>query len=248
MRVLEYCRKMPERAYEVSQLRNARFSIITNNCWGYEIYNQLGRAYNTPFVGLFLHSECFVKMLRADFPHRLGEIVQCEQSTHVREALHYPVGRLPSGAEVHFLHEKSWTEANEKWKRRSQRLLDEIQKGCPLFFKLCDRQGPSDELFKDFRALGFQNYVTISAAPSDGDGHIVASLIEAKTQSLLDGLSLYRRRYEYMNFAGWLRTGRLEKTPTSILLGLQSRLFHGIKDRVRFPATVSLTLGSGVHG
>ena len=37
--------------------------IITNNCYGTKYYHKNKLQYNTPFIGIFLYSDCYIKLL-----------------------------------------------------------------------------------------------------------------------------------------------------------------------------------------
>ena len=39
------------------------FTLISNNCWGAHIYQDLGIAYETPFVGPFLDPDSYLNLL-----------------------------------------------------------------------------------------------------------------------------------------------------------------------------------------
>lgn len=47
-----------------SRIEDRNFTIISNNCWGGELYKELNLAYNTPFIGLFIYAPCYIKMLK----------------------------------------------------------------------------------------------------------------------------------------------------------------------------------------
>ncbi|HGS1459166.1 TPA: DUF1919 domain-containing protein, partial [Streptococcus pneumoniae] len=46
------------------RLKNTDFSIISDNCWGGRVYEELGLPYRTPFIGLYIFSEDYVKLLK----------------------------------------------------------------------------------------------------------------------------------------------------------------------------------------
>ena len=55
-------------------LKNKHFTIISDNCWGGRIYQELGLPYQSPFIGLFIYSPDYVKLL-ANLKHYLsGEL------------------------------------------------------------------------------------------------------------------------------------------------------------------------------
>jgi uncharacterized protein (DUF1919 family) len=226
-----------EIVYERVALRKTNFIMVSNNCWGYEIYNRLHRAYNTPFVGNFMYPDCYLAMLGDRFPNNLSQITQAVRSKHADHDLPYPVGTLTSGSEVHFLHEQTWQMASEKWQRRSARLQEAFRLGVSPFFKLCDRDSATPEQFRAFHSLGFANSITISASDFAGPRHlkVATSFLEPSSGLLVDGLSLYRRRYEYMDFAAWLGSGNFAPTAISSTISRQARLMSALKKLVRRP-------------
>ena len=44
-------------------INNKKFCIISNDCWGGEMYKLLGRPFNTPFIGLMFMGPCYIKLL-----------------------------------------------------------------------------------------------------------------------------------------------------------------------------------------
>ena len=46
------------------RLRNKNFTIICDNCWAGKVYQELGLPYQTPFVGMFVFSPDYIKMLK----------------------------------------------------------------------------------------------------------------------------------------------------------------------------------------
>ncbi|MBV5343054.1 DUF1919 domain-containing protein, partial [bacterium] len=52
-----YCRRLRK------QNKNLDFTIISNNCWGGGIYEDLNLKYNSPTVGLFFYAPCYIEFL-----------------------------------------------------------------------------------------------------------------------------------------------------------------------------------------
>ena len=48
---------------EQELLKNKDFVIISDNCWGGAVYQWYDRPYNSPFVGLGIYGECYIKLL-----------------------------------------------------------------------------------------------------------------------------------------------------------------------------------------
>ena len=135
----------------------------------------------------------------------------------------YPIGYLNNDVEVHFLHYASADEASEKWKRRSARLRTDVAQGVPIFFKLCDREGCTNDHFRRFHALPFSNILSIGVGEYSTEYHkCVPTLKLVGEDSVMGGLQLFRVRYRYFDFAYWIAKKRVATTMTSRVLGLLS--------------------------
>ena len=111
----------------VKSLRDTKFCLIANNCFGSRIYKILKREYNTPFVGLFLMPECFAKLVANFDGYMDKDICFINKSKYPphdepgRGADQYPLGLL-GDLELHFVHYKSEQDALEAWERRKARI------------------------------------------------------------------------------------------------------------------------------
>jgi len=210
---------------EKLRLKNRRFILLSNNCWGYEIYRALGRQYNTPFVGLFLFPECYVRFLENFEKCIYLPLGFTKTSKYVKEctSITYPIGLLNNDIEIHFLHYSSESEALEKWSRRIGRLKRDIKSNVPIFVKFCDRDCCSKEQLSMFHSLPFENKLSIGVNPLSAANHLCQPKMKASEGVfVLDGLSLYRKRYHYFDISCWLSKGRLRHSAISRILSLIS--------------------------
>lgn len=103
--------------------------IISNNCLGGFIYQDLGLSYTSPTAGLYFFFPDYIEFL-ADLENNLKldiEFVSHSKYQLGNERLanvkmKYPVGLLGGKFEIHFLHYTSREEAESKWKRRVERI------------------------------------------------------------------------------------------------------------------------------
>ena len=108
------------------RLRNRRVSIISNDCFSSFMYRFYGTEFNSPFVGLFIMPDDYLDLL--EDPVLLHGPMQMTTATHSRHRAalshlpDYPLGILPGGREIHFLHYADTAEALDKWTRRLARL------------------------------------------------------------------------------------------------------------------------------
>ncbi len=146
------------------RLLNKSVSIISNDCWGGFLYRYLHLPFNSPFIGLFVMPEDFVKIL--EDPSMLeGELtfISKAESRHLQHIHHtadYPVGLLPSGVEIHFLHYPSAEVARSKWNRRVKRI-----DWNNAIIKLSDNYYITDETMRRFDALPYPQKVLFTGKP-----------------------------------------------------------------------------------
>jgi len=207
--------------YEIKRLKNKSYVLVTNNCWGYELYNSTGREYNTPFIGLFLFPECYVRFLENFEDCLTAEIKFKRQSKYYMEPKSYPIGILDGDIEIHFLHYTSESEARDKWQRRVSRFKKAIADGAEIYFKLCDCEGCSPEQLARFHALPFQNKISIGLQKFNNPHHLhVPRLHNPSGTALMDGARLFKKRYTYFDITQWLLCGEIAKTPASRIFSL----------------------------
>lgn len=181
------------------------FAIVSNNCWGYQLYKTCDRSYNTPFVGLFLYPNCYLKVCQnlTFFLCQPLKIVN-HYSKYVTENTTYPVGHY-GDVEIHFLHYSDVDDARKKWNARAPRLLKYYQEGNPIFYQFNDRDGASESDLKCFhRLVGNGRSISFSTFPLNIKNHYQVSLRHKDGNVVADGVKLYRARGFYFSLAKWL--------------------------------------------
>src|SRR2546423_1239896 len=110
------------------RLTGKEFSIVSDDCWGGELYQLADRPFLTPFIGLFVAPHCYLRILddlEITLRSTLVEvgISRYPELEQARRYEKYPLGLLPDvDAEVHFLHYTSFRDARDKWLRRRERI------------------------------------------------------------------------------------------------------------------------------
>ena len=141
------------RKIRLKKLINRDYSIISNNCWWWFVYEYFGIEYKTPFIWLFLFPECYLDLLEniQYFLSKELTFIKITESKYYDKIklwknLGYPVGLLDGKIEVHFLHYLNEEEAREKWNRRKNRInynnilikFSEWKNMCPALVKRFD--------------------------------------------------------------------------------------------------------------
>lgn len=192
---------------DILLLKNKKFVIIANNCWGGEVYNWFKRPYNSPFIGLYLNGPCFVKLL-SDFDRYMSLELNFVTSTAYSETTpNYPVAKLDD-VEIHFLHYKSENEAREKWTRRTSRMLQEVNLDN-YFFKICDLNNGNESVLKKFHELPFKNKVSFGVKnflSLQNKNHIkIEESYKNKGETVPNGVKLFKLSFLYFDIPNWLK-------------------------------------------
>lgn len=144
------------------KLTNKNFTIISNNCWGGHVYQDLGLEYMTPFVGMFLYAQCYLKLLKNLDYYLTQDLIfisesKYEEANNKRKNAYYPIALLDD-IELHMVHYKTEDEAYCKWNRRKSRMNMNN-----LFIKLSAPNHLEYEVIKEFDNLAYQNKIIFTS-------------------------------------------------------------------------------------
>ncbi len=220
MRDIWRVRRFSENAKENLAIRYCRwrvrerdFTIVSNNCWGAAVYPALGIPYQTPFVGLFLWPDCYLRLL-SDFRNAIRSSLVFKQDSTYEEinqmratgaaCLHYPIGCLGDQIEIHFLHYQSEAEAKAKWERRVARIVFNDDR---LFVRFCSRDRPSLEQLAEFDALPFEHKVCFVGRPVSWLKCAVCIPTIDDSFRVPPGLHEHLLRNRHFDIADWLSHG-----------------------------------------
>ena len=189
-----------------ARVANRDFTIISNDCFGGMAYEELGRRYDSPFVGLFLVIEDYMQLLRqlrpcCEQPVRFKAESRHRAINEWRETVirkNYPIGMLGDDVEIQFLHYASREEAESKWTRRALRINWEN-----LLVKICWHDDSRMESWlHEFEAMPFARKLALvpQTFPT------LRSAVALPNYST-DGTAQYWMAHRYCNLAAWLNNG-----------------------------------------
>jgi len=194
---------------------NKKFCIISNDCWGAEMYKLLNRPFNTPFVGLILMGPCYIKMLEdprhyLNLPLNFEESSKYPQMQEIKSGINFPLAVLgDSGIEIHFLHYKSKLEAKEKWERRLNRIDWDN-----LFIKYdCGKDYASKELVERFINMPYPNKL-IFGKENFGNNKVIVI-----KDCPYDAVKQFRSCFLSFSPVGWLKDETIYRNSLQKLIG-----------------------------
>lgn len=178
------------------------WSIISNNCWGANCYQELKIKYNTPTVGLWFEIDDYIEFL-SDFRTIIKEPLNFVNSG-LDGAKLYPIATLSNNIRIHFLHYESVDEARRKWEARVGRLpLSDDD----LFVKICDRDGFEQRHLDAFARLPFIHKVGFfKRGRFDVSSYTWAIEVNSPYDVVADGVALWHqvRRERIFDAYSWL--------------------------------------------
>ena len=199
---------------EFEKLKSIDFCLISNNCWGNQIYSNLRREYNNPLIGLFLYPDCYIKLLDNFEENINSDLHFVENSKYFPYKRNYPIGIIKNQIEIHFLHYKSYDEVKNKWKRRLSRLNLFMTKSKQIFVKICDRDGLQIKHLKKFHDLNFENKISLSVNKFNNENHIYIPFLRLRNENqVLDGYNLFKYRNLYLNMPSWIIDKKINPLP-----------------------------------
>ena len=196
----------PVRAVLRQLIGDLEFAVVSNNCWGAHVYQALALPYATPFVGLFIPPDSYLRLLgnfdaliRSELSFIATSAIAGLNAMRQRDGLTYPIAMLGGEVELHFLHYSDQAEAAHKWTRRVTRMPAEPAR---YFFKFDDRESASTEQIAQFCAMPLANKVCFTAR-AYGVATVLAPA-EAGAGHVIDGLSLGQVSRKYFNALRWI--------------------------------------------
>ncbi len=191
------------------RVANTEFTIISANCWGGSIYQDLSLPYRTPFVGLIVHAPDYLELLRNLKIYLKSDLSfitnsRYPEANNRRNGKHrsYPLGVLGGKVKLHFIHYKDEAEAARKWHSRLERInLDN------LFIEFDDRYLCEEKHLQEFDRLNFPHKVVFTAKSHK----TIKSAVWIREYNHLPSVkNLYTHRTMYkrhFDVADWLNGG-----------------------------------------
>lgn len=194
------------------KLIKEKFTIISDDCWGGQIYRQLLIPYYTPTVGLWIGGDDYFRFI---------ENLHAPDATDIfaiKSKATYPIGQSPY-AKFHFLHYENFDIAKETFIRRYQRINWDN-----LLYKI-DLEKPVFELehVRRWNELKLPNSIAFySNRVLENWGDEIHNGLYIKNWSI-DGAAMFDISRSYFNIFQWLDKGYIQK---SLMYSLMNFLIY----------------------
>lgn len=183
------------------RLKNHDFTIISNNCWGGNVSTDFNIQHQSPFVGMFIMSEDYLKLCEnLDYymkqELKFIEISKWDNINERRKTEHYPLAVL-GDVELNMQHYKNKDEVLSKWNRRRERINWDN-----LYFKFEENYGATPEMLATFDNLPYDNKIIFTEQ----------NYLHLKSAVHFTNFDLKSRMEHYTRFfdiTEWLNTGKI---------------------------------------
>lgn len=170
-------------------LKNKTPSIISSDCIGGVIYNNLGLKFNSPTINLWIPKTDFW-----EFVSNLNGYLSAELTEVYESGEEYPVGTLSFNnktIKIYFLHYHSFTEAKNKWNERKKRV------DFSNIYIIQVIQNASAEDIIAFNKLPYKNKMLITGENPTNSDNVVTHKILLKNDYRSGEIFEYKSRFKF---------------------------------------------------
>jgi uncharacterized protein (DUF1919 family) len=185
-----------------------KFTVLSRDCWGGQIYRQAGIVYQSPTVGLWMAPEDFNR-----FCVNINKPDACDIN-EVKSDRTYPIGQTPY-ARLHFLHYESFHSAKASFIRRISRIEPNYMRYATSFGeKTC-----APDAIDAWNAAALQSGIAFT---SEYTRKIWTKAIHGEIfvpNYQVNAVILFEESKRLFDYHTWVKSGRIEN-------GIVHRLNH----------------------
>ena len=183
------------------KLLPSSFTIISDDCWGGQLYRQLKLEYKTPTIGLWIEPKeylDFIESLRDKNEYKLIFLSQTGKD--------YPIAKYNTST-LHFMHYSDENEARIKFSKRFKRI-----DWKNIFIKIdFNKPGFRSVDIERWNTLKLKNSIAFYAQTTDiGDKEVFNGVLIKNWT--IDGASMFNISREYFNIFEWINNGKISKS------------------------------------
>lgn len=173
------------------------YTIISDDCWAGQLEKQLGIAYTTPTVGLYIIGKDYISFIKnIHMPNAL-------QLDFIESIENFPVAVTPF-TKLYFMHFEDEKEALDKFSRRFKRIDYKN-----IFFKMdFGKPGVTEKEIEEWNNMKLPN--SVAFYPPSVTQFIHNGIMIPEWD--LDGAAMFNICRKYFDVFNWLKKGELHTT------------------------------------
>ncbi len=140
--------RFPYKKYFQSKTRNCNVRILSSNCIGGLLYHDMGKSFDSPTINCTVFGMDFIEMCKN--PEKYFGTVPALVGKHEQG---YPIADV-NGLKVNCVHYKTIDDFNDKWLRRCERFLENVDEEIVVIS--CDAQIRTAEEIEAFHNLPYR--------------------------------------------------------------------------------------------
>lgn len=192
---------------DIDLLKDKKFVIVCDNCWAGSVYQWVKRPYNSPFISIGFYGDCYIKLL-SNFDHYMALPLNfITESKYKNRNITYPLALL-GDIELHFTHYKTVEDAQTKWTRRTERMLENTNKDNYIFM-MSDAWYAKEHNFKDFGNLPYKNKLSFSNHKFEHlnlkNHYHILEIDKNFKDRVPNGVKLFKIMFIYMDLYKWIK-------------------------------------------
>lgn len=196
-------------------LERTDFTVISNDCWGQALYEELGLRSRTPLIGSGMHADCFLRFLGdipgyLAFPLRFISVSRYASVNRLRMRRSiWPMAVLGDGVEVHFIHYETEEESRRAWEEGCRDVnLDRVVVKFTV-----DKDGATPKHAAMFDRVPFERKLLLSA-----HAHPEIGCAVQVPNYVTNGAVMFRRSLRHFDCAHWLNTGEVRRRSARVMV------------------------------
>ena len=183
------------------RIKNKKFTIISNNCFGGVLYRNYHLPYQSPTCGLFFMAPEYIKFIYNMKYYLNQNIVEIsiddsKYKDYLKQRNYKGIIGKIKDVEICFLHYENINEVREKWRRRAQRICWDR-----IIYKFNDQNLCTIKELNEFEKFNAKNKICFTAQKYKNINTIQLTQFENEDYVLEDTkIKNYKKEFDFIKY------------------------------------------------